>query len=151
MKPRTQFVIIIGLLVLVLGIAWYSFPGRNQAATQTFPATIQRDCAPWDGAAFTVMILPQGQGGDAIQISIWQSPELKFPQTFSFPDDTAQVGNASLMHSTGVGEQLSGKVSFSSVKRESPVKGKFELFAGTGRRFAGEFHAEWEDKIVLCG
>ncbi len=117
MKPRTQFVIILGLVLLILGIAWSTFPGRNQVATQTFAATIQRDCAPWDGAAFTVLILPEGQG-DVIQISIWQSPELKLPKTFSFPDDTGQVGNASLMHSTGAVEQLSGKVSFSSVRQE---------------------------------
>jgi len=149
MKPRTQFVIIVGLVVLVLGIAWLTFPDRDQAVTQTFPATIQRDCAPWDGAAFTVQIALQG--GDAIQISIWQSPELKLPKTFSFPDDTSQVGNASLMHSTEAAEQLSGKVSFSSVKQGSPAEGRFELFTDTGEGFTGEFHAEWQDKIVLCG
>jgi len=151
MKPRTQFVIIVGLVVLILGITWYTFPKRNRAVIQTFPATIQRDCAPWDGAAFTVMILPQGQDGDAIQVSIWQSPEFKLPKTFSFPDDTGQIGNASLMHSTEAAEQLSGKVSFSSVKQDSPAEGRFELFTDTGQRFAGEFRAEWQDKIILCG
>src|SRR5262249_48875173 len=110
MKPRVQFIVIVGLLVLILGIAWYTFPGRNEGATQIYAATIQRDCAPWDGPAFTVNI--PLQGGDAVSISIWQAPEPKLPKTFSFPDDTGQVGNASLMHSRRGPQQLSGKVFF---------------------------------------
>ena len=149
MIPRNQFIIIIGLVILILGIAWYTFPGRNQAVTQTLPATIQHDCAPWDGAAFTVSIpLP---GGDALSISIWQAPELSSPKTFSFPDNTGQVGNASLMHSGGAAEQLSGKVFFSSIKEGSPVEGRLELSTDNGQRFAEKFRAEWDDQIVMCG
>ena len=151
MKPRNQFIIIIGLVILILAVAWYTFPDRKQILTQTLPATIQHDCAPWDGAAFTVSIPPQGQGGDSISISIWQAPELTFPKTFSFPDNTGQVGNASLMRSSGSAEQLSGSVFFSSVNQESPVDGRFELSTSAGQRFAGEFHAEWDDQIVMCG
>jgi hypothetical protein len=151
MKPRIQFVTTVALVVLILGIAWYTSPGRKQAVTQILPATIQRDCAPWDGSAFTVNILPQGPGGDIVSISIWQAPDLKFPQTFSFPDETGQVGNASLIRSSGAAEQLSGKVFFTSVKQGSPAGGRFELFTSTGQRFAAEFRAEWVDEIVLCG
>lgn len=149
MKPRYQFILIVGFVIVILAIAWYTFPGRNQAATQTIPATLQRDCAPWDGAAFTVSI--PLKRGDSISISIWQAPQLTSPKTFSFPDETGQVGNASLMHSTGTAEQLSGKVTFSSLKEGSPAEGRFELSTGTGQRFAGEFHAEWDDRIVMCG
>ena|SRR5689334_13131366 len=151
MKPRNQFITIIGIVILILAVAWYTFPGQKQAPTQTLPASIQRDCAPWDGAAFTVSILPQGQAGDGISISIWQAPEFTSPKTFSFPDDTGQVGNASLMHAAGTAEQLSGSVFFSSVKAGSPVEGRFELSTGAGQRFSGEFHAEWDDQIVMCG
>ena|SRR6476646_5266506 len=149
MKPRNQFIIILGLVILILAVAWYTFPGRKQVLTQTLPATIQRDCAPWDGAAFTVSI--PLQGGEAINISIWQAPELTSPKTFSFPDNTGHVGNASLMHLAGSAEQLSGSVFFSSVKDGSPVDGRFELSTDTGQRFAGDFHAEWDDQIVTCG
>jgi hypothetical protein len=149
MKPRNQFIIIFGLVILILGIAWYTFPKRNQAPVQTFPATIQRDCAPWDGAAFTVNIPVQGVVD--LSISIWQAPELTSPNAFSFPDDTGQVGNASLADAAGTSEQLSGNVFFSSVQDGSPVDGRFELSTDTGQRFAGEFHAEWGDQIVMCG
>jgi hypothetical protein len=149
MKPRAQFIIIVGMIVLILGIAWYTFPERNRAVAQTFPATIQRDCAPWDGAAFTVDI--SLQRGDVISISIWQAPEIRSPRTFSFPDATGQVGNASLMRSGGLPEQLSGKVFFLSVNQGSRTQGKFELSTESGQHFAGEFQAEWDDQIVLCG
>ena len=151
MKPRIQFVIIVGLVILLLGIVWYPFPEKNRTITQTFPATIQRDCAPWDGSAFTVKILLQGQGSDTINISIWQAPELKFPKTFSFPEETGQLGNVSLLHSNGSAEQLTGNVFFSSVKQGNPAEGRFDLFSGTGQRFTGELHAEWHDQIVFCG
>ena len=139
-----------GFVILILGIAWYTFPGRNQTITQTLPASIQHDCAPWDGAAFTVTILPQGQGRDTISISIWQAPELTSPKTFSFPDNTGQVGNASLMQAGGAVEQLSGKVFFSLIKEGSPVEGRLELSADNGQRFAEKFRAEWDDQIVMC-
>jgi hypothetical protein len=149
MKPRIQFLIVLGLVAVILGVAWYTYPKRNQAMAQTFPSTIQRDCAPWDGAAFTVNI--PLQSGDAISVSIWQAPELQSPKTFSFPDNTGQVGNASLMRSAGFPEELSGSVSFSSVQQASPAEGRFDLTTDTGQHFSGEFHAEWRDQTILCG
>lgn len=149
MNPRAKFAILVGMIVLLLGVAWYTIPGKNRAVAQTFPATIQRDCAPWDGAAFTVHI--PLQTANAISISIWQSPEIPSPRTFSLPDNTSQVGNASLMHSGGLPEQLSGTVSFSSVKQGIPTEGRFELSTESGQQFVGKFQAKWDDQIVLCG
>ena len=138
-----------GLVILVFGIAWYTFSTRNQAATPVFPATINRDCAPWDGAAFTVSI--PVDNGTNIDISIWQSPDIKLPVTFSFPDETGQVGNAVDRSLSGEYEQLSGKVSFSRVVEGSPVEGDFTFTSERGEQFKGQFKAEWEDEIVMCG
>src|SRR5688500_188696 len=121
MKPRAQFLIVIGLIILILGITWSSFSRQDQESAQVFPATINRDCAPWDGSAFTVSVpMPDGE---IINISIWQSPDIPVPVTFSFPDDTGQVGFA-YIHSDN---QLSGEVFFLRVDTESPVEGKFSL------------------------
>jgi hypothetical protein len=149
MKPRVQFFIIIGFLILLLGIAWYSFPGRKQEPAQILPAVIHRDCAPWDGAAFTVMI-PLDPGG-SLDISIWRAPEFKFPKSFSFPDETGQVGNAILMSPAGLPEQLTGNVFFMQVNDRESAEGEFQFLTGTGQRFRGQFQAEWDDRMVLCG
>jgi hypothetical protein len=149
MKPRTQFFMAIGLLLLIFGITWISFSTRNQAAIQVFPATINRDCAPWDGSAFTVSI-PYDQGS-VINISIWKSPDIKLPVTFSFPDETGQVGNAIYLSPAGEYEQLSGKVSFTRVAEGSPVEGEFSFASERGERFNGKFEAQWENEIVYCG
>jgi hypothetical protein len=154
MKPRTQLLIAIGLFIL--GIALYtllnSFTNsltRDRPSGQAFPATIQRDCAPWDGGAFTVHV--PINAGTSIDISIWQSPDIRLPKTFSFPDDTGQVGNASLIHSVGLPEQLSGSVSFSGVDQSAVVNGKFDLRDAMGTQYKGTFKAQWDDQILLCG
>jgi hypothetical protein len=149
MKLRVQFFIIVGLLILLLGIARYSFPGRKQELAQIFPAVINRDCAPWDGAAFTVKI-PLDPGG-SLDISIWQAPDIKFPKSFSFPDETGQVGNAILVPPVGLPEQLTGTVFFTHVDVRDPVEGEFQFLTETGQRFRGQFQAEWDARMVLCG
>ncbi|HVF24617.1 MAG TPA: hypothetical protein VNA23_01935 [Anaerolineales bacterium] len=144
MKPRTQFLVAIGLIILILGIAWYTFSTRNQAAIEVFPATINRDCAPWDGSAFTVSI---PMDNEMINISIWQSPDIPVPVTFSFPDETGQIGFA-YMHPD---DQLSGKVFFLRVDETGPVEGEFDLKDQSGRQFKGKFKAEWGNEVMYCG
>lgn len=145
MKPRTQFLIVIGLIVLILGVTWYSFSRRNLEPAPIFPATINRDCAPWDGAAFTVLISYDSM--TTISISIWQSPDIKLPVTFSFPDDMGQIGFAYLHPDNPLG----GEVSFLRVDEAGPVEGRFDLRDENGRQFNGEFFAEWGNKVMYCG
>ena len=147
MKSRTLFFITAGLLIL--GIATFIFSTRDQEAVQVFPATVDRDCAPWDGGAFTVKI-PMSDG-TAIDISIWQSPQIKSPVVFSFPDDSGQVGNAILIHPVGLPDPLTGTVYFWNVNQEDPVEGRFELRTESGKVFKGQFKAEWGNFIALCG
>ena len=147
MKSRTLFFVAIGLLIL--GIAFFTFSARNQEPVQVFPATVNRDCAPWDGSAFRVTV-PLSDGA-VIDIAIWQAPDINFSKTFSFPDDTGQVGNASLRSASGEYEQLSGTVFFQRVDEESQVAGGFKLVTETGQRFEGQFKAEWGNQIIMCG
>ena len=150
MKPLNLFLLIIGLLTLVLGVAWYVYPERPQELTHDYTATVRQDCAPWDGAAFSVKI-PLGNN-DIIDIAIWEAPTIQSEKTFSVLEEPSQAGYANLAHSAESGEQLVGTVSFAHVDLGSPVKGNFELETiDSGQRFAGQFHAEWLDQIVLCG
>jgi hypothetical protein len=148
MARHIRSITIISLTILVTGIALYAFSTRNQPPAQIFPATINRDCAPWDGSAFTVSIPMQGK---AITISIYQSPDIKLPTTFLFPDDTLSVGNALLLLPVGSPGPLTGKVSFQRVVPGIPVEGQFDLLTNAGEHFKGQFIAEWKNEIVFCG
>ena len=83
--------------------------------------------------------------------SIWQSPDINFPSTFSFPDETGQVGHAYILPELDPLQQLSGEVFFGRVDRESPVEGRFDFVTETGRQFKGQFEAKWGNEIVYCG
>jgi hypothetical protein len=148
MKFRVSLYLAIVLLIFIFGIAWFTFSMRNQEPVQIFTATINRDCAPWDGSAFTVSIPIEGS---IIYISIYQSPEIKHQTTFSFPDETLSIGNAILVTAVSSSEQLTGKVSFSPVEQGSPVEGMFELVTETGGHFKGKFIANWGNEIIYCG
>jgi hypothetical protein len=137
-----------GLLILISGITWIGFTRRDQKPEQTFSATINHDCAPWDGSAFKISTPMEGQG---VTISIYQSPELKFPTTFSFPDDALRIGTAQLILPLGSPEPLTGKVSFQRVVQDTPVVGQFDLVTDAGKHFKGKFIAEWGNERVLCG
>ena len=115
MKSRTLFFVAVGLFIL--GIAIFAFTLRNQEPTQVFAATMNRDCAPWDGSAFRVSV-PMDDG-TVINISIWQAPDIKYSKTFIFPDDTGQVGNLSLLLANGEYETLSGEVRLEGVSEAS--------------------------------
>ena len=149
MKPRTQFFIVVGLIILILGVTWLSFSTRNQEPAQIFPATINRDCAPWDGAAFTLSI--PTEDGIIIHVSIWQSPAMKLPVTYSFPDETGQIGFAYILPELDPLQQLSGEVFFRRVEEGIPVEGEFNFTTENGKEFKGSFTAEWGNEVVYCG
>ena len=146
-KSRTLFFVVIGLLIV--GIAFFTFSARSQQPTQIFPATVNQDCAPWDGSAFRVSV-PM-KNGTVINISIWQAPDIKFSKKFMFPDNTGQVGNASLVLANGEYERLSGEVWFEGVSEGKSLVGRFSLKSERGGVYVGQFEAVWESQIALCG
>jgi hypothetical protein len=148
MTRRILFISIISLILLFTGSAWYAFAARNQRPVQMISATINRDCAPWDGSAFTISVPLEGRG---IKISVYQSPDIQLPTRFSFQDDPMNTGNALLILPVGSPEQLSGHVYFQGVSQDVPVKGTFDLVTKAGEHFKGKFIAEWGNEIIYCG
>jgi hypothetical protein len=149
MKSRIQYFTIIVVLMTFFGILLFTIYRQSQESAQAFPATINRDCAPWDGAAFTISM--QYDSVSVITISIWQSPDIKFPSTFSLPDEAGQVGYAYILSELGPLIPLNGEVSFQRVSEGTPVEGRFSLKSERGEAFDGKFMAEWESQIVYCG
>lgn len=148
MKSRISLYVLFIFALIVLGGIWFLSSAGSQEYTPVVTATIRRDCAPWDGSAFTLSIPVEGS---VLGISIYQSPDIKLPVTFSFPDETGQVGNALLVLPASMLEPLTGKVSFQRVEQGSPVEGQFNLLTDTGEHFKGRFKAEWDDQPVYCG
>ena len=146
---RPRIVLIITFSLLILGIALFTISRRNREPVQVFHAIVNRDCAPWDGSAFTVSV--QYDSATVIYISIWKSPDFIFPSTFSLPDETGQSGNAYILPELGLYTPLSGEVFFERVERGKPIEGKFSLTSATGMKFEGWFIAEWGDQVVYCG
>jgi hypothetical protein len=147
MKFRTPFFIAVTLLIF--GIAWFTFSNRNKESAQVFPATINRDCAPWDGSAFTVSI--PTNDGIIIHISIWQSPDIKPPVRFSFPDESGQISFAYILPELDPLQQLRGEASFTRVEEGIPVEGEFDLTTASGKQLKGSFKAKWGNQVVYCG
>ena len=140
---------LIVLLILFLGSLFFIGYTQNQEIKPVLSATISRDCAPWDGGAFTITV-PMSDGA-IVNISIWQSPDIQRPISFSFPDETQQVGNAALLPQFGQPEQLTGKVWLKNVRQGMPVEGRFSLTSDGGVQREAKFVAEWDDQIVYCG
>jgi hypothetical protein len=143
------FILILIVVAFVLGGTFLLSTVAKPALLPDFAATVQRDCAPWDGPAFTVNV-PLNDGR-AVSISIWQEPALGGPLSFTFPDTSGQVGNASVFPANGIPEELSGTVSFQSVQANHPVQGRFDLVDQNGEHFKGSFDATWTDVTMLCG
>jgi hypothetical protein len=149
MKRRAFLYTLIGIFVLAIGLLWFSQVMYKEENLSVLPATLKRDCAPWDGAAFTLSV--QYDPVTTLTIAIWQSPDIQFPATFSFPDKTGQVGHAYILSELDPLTQLHGKVFFWRVEQGSPVEGKFNLRDENGKRFQGKFNAEWSNFVAMCG
>lgn len=149
MKSLPPYLAVTALLMLLFGIAISIFSMQSQAPENLFPATVNPDCAPWDGAAFTVSI--PYDPVSVMTISIWKPPVLEFPTTFSLPDDAGQVGYASILSATGPLSPLHGEVWFQSVELGRLVEGRFNLTSERGEQFKGKFIAEWEGQRAFCG
>jgi hypothetical protein len=148
MKSQASLYALLIFALATLGALWFFFALEPQASLPVFSATIHRDCAPWDGSAFTVSI-PVAKS--VIGISIYQSPAIQLPVKFAFPDNTGQVGNALLFLPAVTPEPLIGKVSFQRIDEGLPVEGEFNLRTEMGQRFKGRFRAEWNRQPVYCG
>jgi hypothetical protein len=139
----------IALVIIVVGMIWFVSRLKSEEPTQLYPATINRDCAPWDGMAFTVSI--PWMHAATLGISIYQSPQILHPVTFSLPDESMEDGIAYLLLPARLPEPLSGKVFFERVESGKVVEGRFDLISARGEKFKGKFRAEWGSQVVYCG
>lgn len=153
MFSRNWVFVALVVISLMVGVALFVFSGWGNGSVQVLPATVNWDCAPWDGSAFTVSIPVEES---VINISIYQSPDIKHPitfsfNTFSFNEATEKIGHVLFLPATGSPEQLTGKAFFEHVEEGIAVEGEYNFRTQSGRQFIGKFKAQWGNEIVYCG
>ena len=148
MKYRTLFYTLIGSLVVAI-ILWIYFTTQAGGDSTIFEASVNQDCAPWDGMAYTITI--PFHAGSMIDVSIWQSPDFQFPVTYSFPDSSSRVGTAGYKSASGSVQQVSGKIILQPFEVGSPINGMFNFTSEDGEQFKGNFKAEWGNQDTACG
>ncbi len=141
-----------GLLMILIGT------GRIWADDSAKSATIYYSAAPWDGAAYDIHI-PLKKTPDAadpaISVNIWGNPEFDKPTTIRFTgkEDSSGgpgAGSGRAMFQSVRGnswpENLSGSISFKSLKHDQTVVATYELTTAKGRKFKGSIKAKWGNK-----
>ena len=141
--------LLIGIGLLILGITYFTFSAREQEPLQTFPATINNECGPADGPAFSIFI-PHDHGA-SIFILIAQPPYIELPRTFRFHDDSLSNLYASYMTQFSHSEILRGNVFLQRVNPDNPVEGRFDFTSESGQHFEGRFTAAWGNQFAYCG
>ena len=149
MKPQLRLFLLISLVSIALAGIWLIYPLSNPETPPALSAKIDRDCAPWDGPAFTISF--PYDSVTSIMISIWQAPSLAFPAAFSFPDETMRIGTAYVARKLAPLEGLSGKVWLPRLEPGKSIEGRFSFRSERGERLDGVFLAEWGNLVVYCG
>lgn len=120
-------------------------------------ATAMEDCAPWDGAAVSVLLTTQPIDSSwqvrlpSLRLSIWRDLAAVENGVFTWPADE-QVGVASWCETENDCESArAGRVRFHGMAPDSLLTGEFDLsFAGRGQ-VKGGFKAAWRHHQMMCG
>lgn len=125
------------------------------AVAAPIKADIYYSGAPWDGAAYGIKI-PLPPTADApepvIRIDLWGNPEFPQGKTIEFVPgeglDSRGPGRAAWQARLNktFPVDLSGTVTFRSLRKDQPVAGSYDLRAADGRTFKGTFEATWSNK-----
>jgi hypothetical protein len=143
-----------GLLLFVIGS---KIKAADAPAGETADqAIIYFSSAPWDGAAYSILI-PLGHRDDAIQpiisINIWGYPQFPGPETIHFSGKEDSGGGPSKGDGRALFQAkrdktmpvpLAGSISFKNLQNDKPVSGDYELATLDGKmKLKGSFQAAW--------
>jgi hypothetical protein len=127
--------------------------GANQDQPTVTKAVINYSVAPWDDAAYEILVPMPKVGEDSnpyVRIDIWGNPEYPKPTSlrFSKGSNRKEGGRATLQTvlNKSMPVDLTGVVSFRKLKKGHTVFGNFEFTAPDGKTFAASFEASWGNK-----
>lgn len=170
MKFRwTLFVAVVTLAAMVtlsMNLIASTVKGSDRNGTIPTPlATVERDCAPWDGPAFSVWIPAEKLGGPSqswVYLRIWQQPE-DSKGLFKFPSDGQRQKGAvvffldlespkKLNWQNQPRQQLKGTVRFLRVDSKENVLAELDFVSDKNVQLRGNFEAKWDqDYRPVCG
>lgn len=146
-----------GPAALALMLACSGSTGELSELPKPFShATAMSDCAPWDGAAVSILLTTAAfdsitpPSPPFLRLAIWKSRASLGSGVFAWPSDE-QVGAASYCETGESCEAAeTGRVQFRETG-DSTLAGKFELSFKSKGPVAGGFRAVWLEHRVLCG
>jgi hypothetical protein len=127
--------------------------GETQGGSTPIKAVINYSAAPWDDAAYEILIPMTNLSGSLnpfIRIDIWGNPEFQKPKSLQFSrgGDPKEGGRASfqLVLNKSLPIALTGTVVFRALQKGHPVFGTFDFASPDGRTLKGSFQATWGNK-----
>ena len=138
---------------LALFIPYAIVLGQTQGDPTPTKAVINYSAAPWDDAAYEILIPMTNISGSPnpfIIIYIWGNPEFQKPKSLQFSrgGDPKEGGRASFQPilNKSLPITLTGTVVFRALQKGHPVFGTFEFVGPDGRTFKASFEATWGNK-----
>jgi hypothetical protein len=121
-------------------------------------ATAMWDCAPWDGAAVSILLTTEPVtdstaviGSPHVRLSVWRSPTALENVSIRWPADPVEATASWCENDQTCEAATAGVVRFHEVKADSIAAGEFRLaFAGRDSVIGG-FRAGWLHRQMLCG
>jgi len=149
---------IAGPVALALMVACDGSSGELSELPEPFThATAMGDCAPWDGAAVSILLTTAPLDSTMtptapyLRLAIWRDKASLKDGLFVWPSD-AQVGAGSYCATADSCEVAqTGMVQFRETGGDSMLVGEFELNFPHEDPFSGGFRAVWLSHTVLCG
>ena len=143
---------------IFIALAANTCRAADQGELTPYPyAYARRDCAPWDGPAFSVVLTdtpaqPDSLTTSFLRIAVWRGIESAIGRTLAWEGTTSQVGTASRCQADGRCEEASrGEIRVEWRTADSLLGGEFRVDFGRTRSERGRFTAAWVPDRVMCG
>jgi hypothetical protein len=138
---------------LTLFIPYAIVLGQTQSDPTPIKAVINYSTAPWDDAAYEILVPMTNISGSPnpfIIIYIWGNPGFQKPKSLQFSKvgDLKEGGRASFQPvlNRSMPITLTGTVVFRALQKGHPVFGTFDFASPDGRTFKASFEATWGNK-----
>ncbi|MGA9533872.1 MAG: hypothetical protein WBR18_14225 [Anaerolineales bacterium] len=152
-RRRSPAAIVLTVAALLAACGLAGQPAPVESAT-TYHGTIQRSCAPWDGAALAVNLdRSSGRGPDQLQIQLWRATLPAPAEVLALPEQSA--GGGQVFICDGVPDCAAAeraRLVFESAPDDPTVRGRLQASWPGQPGLEVRFSATWaEQQAVLCG
>ena len=121
-------------------------------------AVAMQDCAPWDGAAMSILLTTEAVndssaviGSPHLRLSVWRSPSVLQNATIQWPGDPVEASASWCENDDTCEAASSGMVQFHEVWVDSLATGEFRLAFASRDSVIGGFRAGWLHRQMMCG